>query len=345
MTMNLSNSYSLKLPQRVDLLDGVTPIQRLRGLEAALGREASGLRLFVKRDDLMGLGGGGNKLRKLEFLLGEALAQGCDTFITIGGLQSNHARLSAAACARTGLACELVLTRFVPQEDREYRRSGNILLDEIFGAKIHKLPGTADALTFAKERADILERNGHRVYVVGGGGSSPLGSLGYCVCAAEIATFEYNAGESFCRVVLPNGGSGTHAGLSAGFAALHMNPARVRSFAVLRPADDTTRTTLDLARETLALICSDKTIETAAIDVSDSQMGDGYGIPTPAMADALRLLARTEGLLLDPVYSGKAFAGLLADIRSGFYRAGDTVLFLMTGGLPGLFAYRSAFNE
>ena len=340
--MNFPNS---DLPQRLELLDEVTPIQRLLRLEAALGRQANGVRLFVKRDDLMGLGGGGNKLRKLEFLLGDARAKGCDTFITIGGIQSNHARLSAAACARTGFACELVLSRIVPREDLEYRRNGNVLLDELFGAKIHELAGTADALAFAKQRAVILEQDGHRVYVVGGGGSSPVGSLGYAVCAAEIAAFERREGESFRRVVLPNGGSGTHAGLVAGFAALGMNPARVRSFAVLRTEADTARITLDLARETLSQIGSDETIEAAAIDVCGSQMGNGYGMPTPAMADALRLLARTEGLLLDPVYSGKAFAGMLADVRGGFYGSGDAVLFLMTGGLPGLFAYRPAFDH
>jgi L-cysteate sulfo-lyase len=292
----------------------------------------------------MGLGGGGNKLRKLEFLMGDALAQRCDTFITTGGIQSNHGRLSAAAVARVGLSCELVLIRVVPRDDEEYRRNGNVLLDGIFGAKVHELPATANALTFAEERATTLKAAGRRSYVVGSGGSSPIGCLGYAVCAREIAEQEKAVAGGFAHIVVPNGSAGTHAGLAAGFAALRMDSARVRSFAVFAAAENARRTTLDLARATLSLLDRDASIEATAIDVVGDQRGDGYGIPTPAMFEAVRLMARTEGLLLDPVYSGKAFAGVLADIRSGAYRSGDAVFFIMTGGVPGLFAYRPAFE-
>ncbi|QPC95029.1 pyridoxal-phosphate dependent enzyme [Mesorhizobium sp. INR15] len=236
---------------RFSLLEGPTPIQRLHRLEQEIGEVLKGVRLFVKRDDLMGLGGGGNKLRKLEFLMGDALAQRCDTFITTGGIQSNHGRLSAAAAARAGLSCELVLTRVVPRDDEEYRRNGNILLDGILGAKVHELPATANALTFAKERATALKAEGRRSYVVGLGGSSPVGCLGYAICAREVAEQEKAVPGGFARIVIPNGSAGTHAGLAAGFAALRMDPAKVRSFTISAEAEDARRTTLDLARATL----------------------------------------------------------------------------------------------
>jgi D-cysteine desulfhydrase len=327
---------------RHPLLDGVTPIQRLHRLEQAL--ENPDVRLFVKRDDLMGVGGGGNKLRKLEFLIGEALAGQCDTFITTGGIQSNHARLSAAAAARTGLSCELVLTRVVPRDDEEYRRNGNILLNGLFGATIHELPGSADALAFANERAAELRKSGRRPYVAGTGGSSPVGCLGYAACALEIVAQEETISGGFSRIVVPNGSSGTHAGLVAGLVALRMDPARVQSFAVLTSAADTHRRTYDLARSTLALLSEEASIDRASIEVSGGQLGEGYGLPTDAMLEAVRLMARTEGLILDPVYGGKAFAGVLAAVRNGVYQSGDAVLFLMTGGAPGLFAYRRAFD-
>jgi D-cysteine desulfhydrase len=324
---------------RFALIYAPTPIQRLERLESVLGLNGR-TRLWVKRDDL-GLGGGGNKLRKLEYLLGAALAEGCDTFVTTGGIQSNHARLSAAASARAGLACELVLARMVPRDDEEYRRSGNVLLDGIFGARLHILDGP-DAWPFAQERAEALRSEGPRPYLVGAGGSSPVGCLGYAGCAAEIAAQEVEAGLRFDRIVLANGSSGTHAGLAAGFAAMGMDPARVKSFTVLAPLDEARRATLDLARRTLALLDSGAGIEPENIDVAAEQRGIGYGIPTEAMLEAVRLMARTEGLLLDPVYSGKAFAGILAEARSG---AEGDLLFVMTGGTPGLFAYRSDFER
>ena len=159
------------------------------------------MRLFVKRDDVMGVGGGGNKLRKLEFLIGEALAQGCDTFITTGGIQSNHARLSAAAAARAGLACELVLTNMVPRDDEDYQRNGNVLLDGLFGAKVHALPRDSDPLAFAQRRAAELGAQGRKAYVVGAGGSSPVGCLGYADCAREIAEQEAALSFTFSRIV------------------------------------------------------------------------------------------------------------------------------------------------
>lgn len=201
-----------------------------------LGAAAGGARLWVKRDDLMGIGGGGNKLRKLEFLIGEAIEQGCDTFITTGGLQSNHARQSAAAAARAGLACELMLTDIVPRHDDAYRTNGNLLLDDLFGATVHRLPGDAKALDVARSRAAELLRDGRKAYVVGSGGSSPLGCLGYAVSAADILDHEHETGRAFDAVIVPNGSSGTHAGLAAGLAAADRAPRRILSFTVLAPS-------------------------------------------------------------------------------------------------------------
>ncbi|HWU72852.1 MAG TPA: D-cysteine desulfhydrase family protein [Sphingomonas sp.] len=326
---------------RFRLLDGATPIQRLVRLEQVLGAAAGGARLWVKRDDVMGVGGGGNKLRKLEFLIGAAIAQGCDTFITTGGLQSNHARQSAAAAARAGLSCELMLSDVVPRLDDAYRMNGNLLLDDLFGATVHRLPGDRNALDAAHSRAEEIARDGRKAYVVGSGGSSPLGCLGYAVCAAEIMEDEHATGRRFAAIVVPNGSSGTHAGLVAGLSAAGDDPRRILFFTVLAPLDKAKVETRRVASAALPLIAPERTLAEDAIRIDTSQRGEAYGIPTDAMVDALRILARSEGLLLDPVYSGKAFAGVLAGMRTGAWRDQD-VLFVMTGGTPGLFAYRDA---
>jgi L-cysteate sulfo-lyase len=319
---------------RVSLFDAPTPIQRLERIEAAL--ELKGARLFVKRDDLMGLGGGGNKLRKLEFLLGAAIAQGCDSFVTTGARQSNHARLSAAAAARMGLKAELMLTDTVPRDDPSYLHNGNQLLDGLFGAVVHHLPRGADSLAAAHERAGELRGEGRKVYVVGSGGSSPVGALGYVSCAREIQAQEAELGLRFANVITANGSHGTHAGLAAGMD----DPRRVLSFTVLAELAEAERGTLALANQTRALLGTEELVA-EDIRIDGSQRGEAYGIPTEAMLAAVRLMGRAEGLLIDPVYSGKAFAGVLAGLREGSL-TGD-VLFVMTGGTPGLYAYQPAF--
>ena len=327
-----------KFPRRA-LLEGPTPIQHLPRLSAHLG----GVNVFVKREDLNGLGGGGNKLRKLEFLIGEALAVGADTIITVGARQSNHARLTAAAAARVGLKCELVLTRAVPRFDADYLDNGNILLDDLFAARVHDLPGSANSLQFAEERANELRAQGRNVYVCPLGGSSPIGCLGYADCAAEIMVQSSAADLSFDRIVVPNGSGGMHAGLVAGFVALGLDPSFVTGFTVYGNAEQAYSITLDKANQTARLIDPNLRVNGNAISITEGQLGLGYGIPTDSMRAAVRLLASTEGILLDPVYSGKAFAGLVESVTSGKYLASQNILFVMTGGLPGLFAYRSEF--
>lgn len=327
---------------RFPLLEGPTPIQRLTRLEAVLGEAAGGARLWVKRDDLMGVGGGGNKLRKLEFLIGEALKQGCDTFVTTGGLQSNHARQSAAAAARAGLACELILGDVVPRHDADYRSNGNLLLDDLFGTTIHRLAPGEDALKAAQARAQALRQLGRKPYVVGSGGSSPVGTLGYTRCAGEILDQEAACGLRFAAIIVPNGSAGTHAGLVSGLTAAGDSPDRVLSFTVLAPLDKAVEDTRRLAEEGLRLIGLDLDLPVGVITMDGSQLGEAYGMPTEAMIHAVRIMASSEGLLLDPVYSGKAFAGMLERARTGSWRDRD-VLFVMTGGTPGLFAYREVF--
>jgi L-cysteate sulfo-lyase len=328
---------------RIPLLDGPTQIHRLRRLEHALGPALNGVRLYAKRDDLMSLGGGGNKLRKLEFLLADAIAQGADTIIAIGGLQSNFARLTAAAAARLDLSCELVLARMVQRDGPEYEKNGNILLDDLFGARVHDLAPGRDALHFAQERAVALRGTGRTAYVAAAGGSTPIGCVGYALCAHEIQQQASELGINFASIVVPNGSSGTHAGLVAGLRALDLDPTIVRSHAVLAPADVARRTTLDKANGTLELLGTSARLCAADINISGDQLGAGYGATTVSMIEAVRLMASREGILLDPVYSGKAFAGLLADVRAGYYKRDSDLLFIMTGGTPGLYAYASAF--
>jgi len=336
---------SLSSFARADLLQGPTPIQRAERLEQQLGLKAQGIGLFLKRDDHMLIGGGGNKLRKLEFHLGAALAAGVDTIITIGGLQSNHARLTAAVCARLGIACELILTRSVPKTEVDYELNGNVLLDQLFGADLRVLAGGSDSLGEAEKRAEQLRLEGHKVLVIPTGGSTPLGSLGYARCAAEIAQQESELGLAFNQVVVPNGSAGTHAGLAAGFELLGRGTSRVKSYSVLSDRASSAARTRTLTQGVLALLGSSAVVQASQIVIDGSQLGDGYGLPTAAMQEAVRLMARAEGLLIDPVYSGKAFAGLVADLRDGRFQRGDNVLFVMTGGTPGLYAYRETFQR
>ncbi len=338
--MNISAKFNLSAFPRFPLLEGPTPIQHL----TRLSKQVGGVDVFVKREDLNGLGGGGNKLRKLEFLIGAALADEADTIITVGARQSNHARLTAAAAARAGLKCELVLARLVPRYDSDYTENGNILLDELFGAYIHDLPASGNAMAFAEERAAALRAEGRKVYVCPLGGSSPTGCLGYAACASEIAEQSNALGFSFDQIIVPNGSGGMHAGLVAGFAAIGRSTPSLTAYTVYGQPEQVRVATRDKADQTVKLINPELTITDADICIDGTQLGEGYGIPTDGMRNAVKRLASTEGLLLDPVYSGKAFAGLLHSIEAGKYCVGQKLLFVMTGGLPGLFAYRSAFQ-
>src|SRR5258706_5957441 len=238
---------------RVQLLAGPTPIQRLHRVEATLAPALSGARMFVKRDDATNLGGGGNKLRKLEFLFGEAVEQGADTIIATGPRQSNSARLAAAAAASLGLSCELGLRPLAADDDLDYRSSGNTLLDSLFGATVRVLPDAAAVGAFVAERKAALEAEGRVGYVLPPGASSPRASLGYADCALEIADQEQAMGLQFDRVVVANGSAGTQAGLVAGFTLLRRR-AIVHGFSVLADKLASHANTLAMARECTALL-------------------------------------------------------------------------------------------
>jgi D-cysteine desulfhydrase len=330
---------------RIRLMAAPTPIQRLERLEQWLGDRRQGVAIWVKRDDLMGLGGGGNKLRKLEFLLGQAQSEGCDTVIALGGVQSNFARLAAAACARSGLACELVLAQMVPRFDDLYRKNGNVLLDDLFGARLHILSNGDDPKQFAENRAAEITASGGRAFVATLGGSTPVGCLGYVDCAFEIAAQSADLDIAFDRIVIPNGSGGTHAGLAAGMIMSGNDAARVRAYCVVSPQEFAISVTADKVNAVLELLSAGERVDSKDLTISDGQLGDGYGIPTTAMVDAVKTLARSEGLLLDPVYGGKAFAGLLSDIQDGNIAPGSKVLFVMTGGTPALYAYAGVFGH
>ncbi|MDO8289691.1 MAG: D-cysteine desulfhydrase family protein [Parvibaculum sp.] len=317
-----------------------TPLGEMKRLRAALGPDAP--RLFIKRDDCTGLGGGGNKTRKLEFIVGEALAEGADTIVTTGALQSNHARQTAAAAAAAGLKCVLVLMDMVPYQGAAYRRSGNRLLDDIFGADVRIIPKGADATAFFKTVLGELKAQGAKTYFTPAGGSTVTGSLGYANAYAEL-TDQLNAlGLKDVRLIHASSSGGTQAGLIAGRMMRPDGPV-VFGVNVYRLDHDKMRADITrLAAETATRLG----LATPAADdivLEDGFVGEAYGVPTKGMTDAVTLLARTEGILLDPVYTGKGMAGMLALIAAGRFKRDDTLVFLHTGGMPGLFAYQEEF--
>jgi D-cysteine desulfhydrase family pyridoxal phosphate-dependent enzyme len=311
------------LDRRVALASALpTPLEPLDRLGDALGLPAG--TLWVKRDDLTGLGGGGNKVRKLEHLCADALHQGCDVLVTGGGRQSNHVRLTVAAANRLGLDHRVVLTA-----DRPSVPTGNVLLDELLGADV-VWAGTRDyygAEAAIDEVADALEAEGRRPYRMPVGGASTVGALGYVAAALELRQQLPDVGV----VVVADGSGGTHAGLVAGFG----------DHAAVLGVDVGTRPDLaervpEKAAEAAALAGLPAPVGEVRLD--RDRFGTGYGAPTAAAREALDLAARHEGLLLDPVYTGKAMAGLVAAVREERIEAGAPVVFLHTGGLPAIFA-------
>lgn len=311
---------------------GPTPLEPAPRLSEALGVE-----IWLKRDDLTGLAGGGNKTRKLEFLVAEALAQGATHLVTTGAPQSNHARLTAAAAAKEGLKCRLVIEERVPGSYRA-DASGNHFLFGLLGVEaMTVVPAGTDLMAALGDMARTIEAEGGRAYVIPGGGSNALGALGYAACAAEIMAQAFDLGVAFDRLVVASGSAGTHAGLLAGLVALSW-PLAVTGVNVRRPQAEQEG---NVHREALAAAALMGTPAPTrdAVRCDDRFVGPGYSLPTPGMVEAVQLVARTEAVLLDPVYTGKAMAGLVGLAREGALK-GERVLFLHTGGAPGLFAFR-----
>ena len=316
-----------------------TPLERAPNLSALLG----GPEIWIKRDDLLGLAAGGNKTRKLEFLVADALAHGCDTLITVGAPQSNHCRLTLAAANKEGLKCRLVLEQRVPGSyDRRCLRQQFSL--QSARREAIKVVNAGDDLNAAMQTiAGELEAQGRKGYIIPGGGSNALGALGYVACAHEIAAQSFELGVSFDAIVVASGSCGTHSGLMVG--ARHVNfDAPITGINVRRPRAEQEGNLLKLAQETAKLIDIEAP-KASAVTALDEWVGPGYSLPTEEMVEAVRMTARSESVLLDPVYSGKAMAGLIGLIRRGHFKRGERVLFLHTGGSPALYAYQNVLEQ
>lgn len=315
---------------------GTTPLEPL----THLSRYLDGPNLFIKRDDLLGLAGGGNKTRKLEFLVADALAQGADTLITVGAVQSNHCRLTLAAANKEGLKCRLVLEERVPNSYKP-AASGNNFLFQLLGAEaITVVPAGTDLVAAMQAVSDELTAQDQQGYIIPGGGSNALGALGYVACAEEIMAQTFEMGLRINQMICASGSGGTHAGLVTGLegvnAAIPVTGISVRATKAAQEAKLHT-----LANETAELLGLRGTIRQDAFMVLDDYVGEGYSLPTDSMTEAVRLFARLEGILLDPVYTGKAAAGLIDLVRQGRFVKGENVLFVHTGGSPALYAYQS----
>jgi 1-aminocyclopropane-1-carboxylate deaminase len=319
-----------------------TPLHPLRRLSSELG----GPELWIKRDDLTGLVGGGNKTRKLEFLVADALQAGATVLATIGAIQSNHTRQTAAAAARVGLECVLLHNNWVPATGPSYRRVGNILLSDLLGARLYYDP-TERAVGDEGELEALAERlraEGQVPYVIPVGGSDHrLGGFGYVAGAAEIALQAREIGVEFDYVVHCTGSSSTQAGLLAGFAALG-SPTRVIGVADDDETAEKVERVLRLAIATQEELGVPVTVSRSDVTVVSADPNP-YGMPDSRTIDAIRILARTEGLVVDPVYEGKSMLGLIELIRGGVLRSGESVLFLHMGGTPALHAYGERVRE
>jgi D-cysteine desulfhydrase family pyridoxal phosphate-dependent enzyme len=307
-----------------------TPLDEAPSLSARLG-----VRVLVKRDDNTGLALGGNKVRKLEFLLADALANGANTVVTTGGSQSNHARLAAAACRRAGLECHLVLDRGVHPE-----LQGNLLLDRLFGAHVHLIesPDPADAMAGMEEVASRLRASGGVPYIIPRGGSIPAGATGYAAMAAELLQQLHEQQRTVSYLYLGTGSTGTHAGTLAGLTAAGAS-IWVQGISVSWPQQRQEERVFGLANATLEHLGLPDRVAATDIHVDERFRGPGYGIPTPETMAAIETAALDEALVLDPVYTGKAMAGLIGHAREGRFGPEQTVVFLHTGGAPALFAY------
>ncbi|MBN1887603.1 MAG: D-cysteine desulfhydrase family protein [Thermoflexales bacterium] len=324
-----------KLP-RIHLAHLPTAIEPLPRLGAYLG----GPQLFVKRDDQTGLASGGNKARKLEFLLADAQVQGADTLITAGAAQSNHARQTAAAAAQVGLGCVLVLCQPLAGS----RPQGNWLLDKLLGADIRWV---ADKSQFAPAMEDVageLRARGHTPYIVPYGGSSPTGAAGYVAAMEEIVGAGLTPAPPYDHIVFASSSGGTQAGLAVGARALNYQ-GRLLGISVDEAADVLQARVARLATATAAQLGLNLNFEPGEIQVNADYLGGGYGVMGELESEAIGLSARFEGLLLDPVYTGRALGGLIDLLRRGAFRPDERVLFLHTGGLPALFAYNEQVSR
>jgi D-cysteine desulfhydrase len=314
--------------------DGETPIEFLPNFTKAIG----GPDIYIKRDDLLGLTSGGNKTRKLEFLVADALSKGADTLITCGAVQSNHCRLTLSAAVKEGLKCRLVLEERVAGSYR-VDASGNNFLFRLLGVeKITVAPAGSNMLDAMSRVADELAKEGRHGFVIPGGGSNPIGATGYVACAQEIQNQLFAKGIDIDRLVTPTGSTGTQAGLVVGFAGCNMNIPIV-GIGVSRDKEIQEAMVFELAEQCAEHVGVKSGIPRETVTCFGDYWRPKYSVPNKKMVEAVNLLAKTEGILLDPVYTGKAMAGLIDLSRKSYFKKGEKVLFVHTGGFPALYAY------
>ncbi len=325
---------------RVHITHGPTPLEFMPRLTQALG----GPNLYIKRDDCTGLGSGGNRTRKLEFLMADAVQHGADTIITQGATQSNHARQTVAIAVKMGMKCEILLEDRTGSKAENYKKSGNVFLDHLFGARVQEVPGGTDMNAAMATLADELRAKGQKPYIIPGGGSNPIGALGYVTCALEMIN-QFNTEDLRVDcVVHATGSAGTQAGLVVG---LEGTRSQIPVLGIgVRAAKEAQETNVyNLAVKTAELLGVAGSIKRESVMANCDYVGGGYGVPTPGMIEAVTLVARLEGILLDPVYSGKGMAGLIDLCRKGHFKKGENVVFLHTGGAVALYGYMDAFGD
>jgi D-cysteine desulfhydrase len=311
-----------------------TPLEYLPRFSRALG----GPRVWIKRDDLLGLSPGGNKTRKLEFLVADALAQGADTLVTCGAPQSNHCRITLAAAVKEGLRCRFVIEERVA-DSYSMHASGNNFLFRLMGVEaISVVPAGSNMAAAMQRVADQLAAEGRKAYVIPGGGSNALGGLGYVACAQELQQQFFEQGVRIDRVVVCSGSSGTHGGLLAGFLGNQVQIPIVGIGTSRDPADQDPLVHTE-AQAVCDLLGLGLKVPREAVLTFGDYWRPKYSVPNVRMVEAVQLLARTEAILLDPVYTGKAMAGLIGLSRDGYFGQDENVLFLHTGGAPALHAY------
>ena len=324
-----------RFPRR-QYTQGFSPIEFLPNFTKALG----GPKVWIKRDDMLGLAPGGNKTRKLEFLMGDALAKGADTLITCGAPQSNHCRITLSAAVKEGLKCRFVIEERIPNS-YDPNASGNNFMYRLLGVEaITVVPAGTNMAEAMEKMAAEARSQGRKPYIIPGGGSNAIGGLGYVACAQELQQQLFDMGQPMDYVVVGSGSSGTHGGLVAGFLGNNIRIPLV-GIGVSRDPADQNPLVLKEAQAIMDLLQTGISVPPEAVVSYGDWWRPKYSLPNPAMIEAVQMLARTEAILLDPVYTGKIMAGLIGLSRKGFFKADDNVLFLHTGGATALHAYES----
>lgn len=316
-----------------------TPLERMDRLTKELG----GPEIWIKRDDCTGLSTGGNKTRKLEFLMAEAELEGADMVITQGATQSNHARQTAAFAAKVGMDCHILLEDRTGSDDANYNNNGNVLLDHLHGATTEKRPGGVDMNAEMEKAAKRMRADGRKVYTIPGGGSNPTGALGYVNCAFEMLSQVNNSGTKIDHIVHATGSAGTQAGLIVGLKAMNAQ-IPLLGIGVRAPKEAQEANVFKLACATADKLGCSGVVAREDVVANTDYVGEGYGLPTDSGLEAIQMFAELESILLDPVYSAKGAAGFIDLIRKGHFKKDERVVFLHTGGSAALFGYTKAFD-